>query len=74
MRATLSLIKADVGSVGGHTQPTEWMLDAVREAANEPVISVPGTRDNRPVSSPPPREVLVRWLLANRAFVLSRRP
>ena len=38
MRLTLSLIKADVGSVGGHTQPTERMLDAVREAANKAVF------------------------------------
>jgi fructose 1,6-bisphosphatase len=33
MRITLSLIEADVGSDGGHTQPTERMLDAVRTAA-----------------------------------------
>jgi fructose 1,6-bisphosphate aldolase/phosphatase len=38
MRITLSLIKADVGSVGGHTQPTERMLDAVRTAANKAVM------------------------------------
>ena len=30
MRLTLSIIKADVGSIGGHTRPTERMLDAVR--------------------------------------------
>lgn len=30
MRLTLSLIKADVGSVGGHTRPSEAMLEATR--------------------------------------------
>lgn len=39
MRLTLSLIKADVGSVGGHTQPTGQMLKAVREAANDAVVA-----------------------------------
>ena len=31
MRMTLSLIKADVGSIGGHTQPSEDMMTAVRD-------------------------------------------
>lgn len=31
MKITLSILKADVGSVGGHTKPTLRMLDAVRE-------------------------------------------
>jgi fructose 1,6-bisphosphate aldolase/phosphatase len=31
MKITLSTIKADVGSIGGHTQPTEKMLQAARE-------------------------------------------
>ena len=30
MRITLSAIKADVGSIGGHTKPTDEMLDRVR--------------------------------------------
>jgi fructose 1,6-bisphosphate aldolase/phosphatase len=30
MQITLSAIKADVGSIGGHTRPSEEMLDAVR--------------------------------------------
>ncbi len=30
MRVTLSAIKADVGSIGGHTRPTEEMMDRVR--------------------------------------------
>ena len=30
MRMTLSAIKADVGSIGGHTRPTDEMLDRVR--------------------------------------------
>ena len=29
-KVTLSVIKADVGSIGGHTKPSEPMLDAVR--------------------------------------------
>jgi len=29
-RVTLSVIKADVGSIGGHTKPAEAMLEAVR--------------------------------------------
>ena len=31
MRMTLSVIKADVGSIGGHTQPSDRMMEAVRE-------------------------------------------
>lgn len=31
MRTTLSVIKADVGSVGGHTLPSRELLEAVRE-------------------------------------------
>ena len=31
MRMTLSVIKADVGSIGGHTKPSERMLDDVRQ-------------------------------------------
>jgi fructose 1,6-bisphosphate aldolase/phosphatase len=35
MRITLSLIKADVGSIGGHTKPSQRMMDVVRsEVAN----------------------------------------
>ena len=30
MKITLSILKADVGSVGGHTKPTVHMLDSVR--------------------------------------------
>ena len=30
MKVTLSVIKADVGSIGGHTKPSERMMDAVR--------------------------------------------
>src|SRR5262245_54594491 len=32
MRLTLSVIKADVGSIGGHTKPSPRMLDCVRQA------------------------------------------
>ena len=31
MRTTLSVIKADVGSIGGHTRPSDRMMEAVRE-------------------------------------------
>lgn len=34
MKVTLSLIKADVGSIGGHTRPSEPMLASVREAVD----------------------------------------
>lgn len=37
MRITLSVIKADVGSIGGHTKPSERMLSAVREHADQAV-------------------------------------
>ena len=33
MKITLSVLKADVGSVGGHTKPTDRMMDAVRADA-----------------------------------------
>lgn len=32
MKVTLSVIKADVGSIGGHTKPSERMLQAIGEA------------------------------------------
>ncbi len=32
MRLTLSVIKADVGSIGGHTKPSERMIAAARDA------------------------------------------
>src|SRR5688572_19043073 len=37
MRLTLSVIKADVGSIGGHTKPSERMLDAARQAVKEAI-------------------------------------
>ena len=33
MKITLSILKADVGSVGGHTKPTDKMMTAVRADA-----------------------------------------
>ena len=33
MKLTLSVLKADVGSVGGHTKPTERMMESVRSDA-----------------------------------------
>ncbi|HET7876462.1 MAG TPA: fructose 1,6-bisphosphatase [Methylomirabilota bacterium] len=35
MRITLSVIKADVGSIGGHTRPSECMLESVRDRLRE---------------------------------------
>lgn len=35
MRITLSVIKADIGSVGGHLLPSEAVIDTVRLAVNE---------------------------------------
>lgn len=37
MKVTLSAIKADVGSIGGHTQPSEEMLDAVRSILKQKI-------------------------------------
>jgi fructose 1,6-bisphosphate aldolase/phosphatase len=37
MKMTLSVIKADVGSIGGHTKPSEPMLDVVREQMSKAV-------------------------------------
>ena len=30
MKTTLSILKADVGSIGGHTKPSDRMLDSVK--------------------------------------------
>jgi len=35
MKITLSLIKADVGSIGGHTKPTEAMISAAKQKIQE---------------------------------------
>ena len=37
MKVTLSILKADVGSIGGHTKPSQRMLDAVKSDAAEAV-------------------------------------
>lgn len=39
MRLTFSVIKADVGSIGGHTRPSEPMLEAVRTEVADAVDS-----------------------------------
>lgn len=39
MKITLSVIKADVGSIGGHTMPSGRMVDAVRQKVNSEVSS-----------------------------------
>jgi fructose 1,6-bisphosphate aldolase/phosphatase len=39
MRLTLSVIKADVGSIGGHTRPSEEMMAAAREDVRRAVES-----------------------------------
>jgi fructose 1,6-bisphosphate aldolase/phosphatase len=35
MRITLSVLKADIGSVGGHTLPSPAVLAAVKEVVEE---------------------------------------
>ena len=35
MKITVSVIKADVGGIGGHTRPSEGLLDAVRKTIKE---------------------------------------
>lgn len=35
MEITISVIKADIGSIGGHIAPSQRLLDAVREQVNE---------------------------------------
>ena len=37
MKVTLSILKADVGSIGGHTKPSQRMMDAVRGDAADAV-------------------------------------
>ncbi len=37
MKVTISVIKADVGSIGGHTRPSERMLDTVRAQLRDAV-------------------------------------
>ena len=37
MKVTLSVIKADVGSIGGHTRPSERMLESVRTRLGDAV-------------------------------------
>lgn len=37
MKITLSILKADVGSIGGHTKPSDRMMDAVRGDAADAV-------------------------------------
>ena len=38
MKVTLSIIKADVGSIGGHTKPSERMLEAVRARLRDALL------------------------------------
>jgi fructose 1,6-bisphosphate aldolase/phosphatase len=37
MRLTLSVIKADVGSIGGHTKPSARMIEATRQAVADAI-------------------------------------
>lgn len=39
MKITLSVIKADVGSIGGHTKPTNKMLEAAKNKVKEAINS-----------------------------------
>jgi fructose 1,6-bisphosphate aldolase/phosphatase len=35
MKTTLSVIKADIGSVGGHIKPSERLIERVQEFLND---------------------------------------
>ncbi|MBI4282322.1 MAG: fructose 1,6-bisphosphatase [Chloroflexi bacterium] len=37
MRITLSILKADVGSIGGHTKPSDKMMEATRKAVKDAI-------------------------------------
>jgi fructose 1,6-bisphosphate aldolase/phosphatase len=39
MQLTLSVLKADVGSIGGHTMPSRHMMDATRQAVADAISS-----------------------------------
>ncbi len=39
MKVTLSAIKADVGSIGGHTKPTDKMIETVKKRVNDAIQS-----------------------------------
>jgi len=39
MRVTVSVIKADIGAVGGHTQPSTEVMAAVRDLATPATTS-----------------------------------
>ena len=39
MKITISILKADVGSIGGHTKPSDRMMEATRKAADEAIKS-----------------------------------
>ena len=39
MKITLSILKADVGSIGGHTKPSQHMMDSVQADADAAVQS-----------------------------------
>ncbi|MFQ6026072.1 MAG: fructose 1,6-bisphosphatase [Dehalococcoidia bacterium] len=39
MKLTISILKADVGSIGGHTKPSERMLESVRKAVADAIKS-----------------------------------
>ena len=36
MKITISILKADVGSIGGHTKPSDHMMDGVRKRQMRP--------------------------------------
>ncbi len=39
MKLTISVLKADVGSIGGHTKPSQRMMDAVEQAVADAISS-----------------------------------
>ena len=41
MKTTLSIIKADIGSIGGHIRPSKRLLETVHNYISETFISFP---------------------------------
>ena len=39
MKLTISVLKADVGSIGGHTKPSQRMMDATEQAVADAISS-----------------------------------
>ena len=74
MKLTLSVLKADVGSIGGHTKPSERMLDTVRQAADAGIrsgLDRPVTQwSGFPRNVQPQEHSEIRWFSINEALQL----